>query len=61
MLLYSTNGGYPMSFQFAYIPIGVPTFHLESAQNAFDDSVSLLKEIDPSVKRRTKCCSRSTS
>ena len=39
-----------MSFQLAYIPVGVPTFHLESAQKAFDDSVSLLKEIDPSVK-----------
>ncbi len=39
-----------MSFQFAYIPIGVPTFHLESAQKAFDDSVSLLQKIDPSVK-----------
>ena len=39
-----------MSFQFAYIPIGVPTFHLESAQKAFDDSVSLLQKLDPSVK-----------
>ena len=39
-----------MSFQFAYIPIGVPTFHLESAQKAFDDSVSLLRAIDPDVR-----------
>ncbi len=39
-----------MSFQFAYIPIGVPTFHLESAQKAFDDSVSLLRGIDPDVR-----------
>ena len=39
-----------MSFQFAYIPIGVPTFHLESAQKAFDASVSLLQKLDPSVK-----------
>ncbi|MBQ4365216.1 MAG: fucose isomerase, partial [Clostridia bacterium] len=39
-----------MSFQFAYVPIGVPTFHLESAQKAFDDSVSLLQKLDPSVK-----------
>ena len=39
-----------MSFQVAYIPIGVPTFHLESAQKAFDDSVSLLRSIDPAVK-----------
>ena len=37
-------------FQTAYIPIGVPTFHLESAQKAFDDSVSLLRAIDPDVK-----------
>lgn len=39
-----------MHFQFAYIPIGVPTFHLESAQKAFDDSVSLLRAIDPDVR-----------
>ena len=43
-----------MSFQLAYIPIGVPTFHLESAQKAFDDSVALLKGIDPSVKTPDK-------
>jgi len=35
-----------MSFQALYIPIGVPTFHLESAQKEFDKSVSLLKSID---------------
>ncbi len=38
-----------MDFSYAYIPIGVPTFHLESAQKLFEDSKSLLKEIDPSV------------
>lgn len=37
-------------FEFMYIPIGVPTFHLESAQKEFDKSVSLLKSIDDSVK-----------
>jgi len=32
-------------FQVAYIPIGVPTFHLESAQKEFDRSVELLRSI----------------
>ena len=32
-----------------YCPIGVPTFHLESAQKAFDDSVGLLKSFAPEV------------
>ena len=34
-----------MSFNFLYIPIGVPTFHLESAQKEFDKSIKLLKEV----------------
>ena len=34
-----------MNFNFLYIPIGVPTFHLESAQKEFDNSIKLLKEI----------------
>ena len=34
-----------MSFNFLYIPIGVPTFHLESAQIQFDKSIKLLKEV----------------
>ena len=38
-----------MSFEYLYIPIGVPTFHLESAQKEFDKSVALLKSIDDSV------------
>ena len=29
-----------------YIPVGVPTFHLESAQDQFDRSAALLKGID---------------
>ena len=33
-------------FQAAYVPVGVPTFHLESAQKLFDASCSLLKTID---------------
>lgn len=32
-------------FQVAYIPIGVPTFHLESAQVQFEASISLLKDL----------------
>lgn len=34
-----------MGFQVAYIPIGVPTFHLESAQVEFDKSVTLLSSL----------------
>lgn len=32
-------------FQVAYIPIGAPTFHLESAQAEFEKSISLLRSI----------------
>ncbi|MBR3737426.1 MAG: fucose isomerase, partial [Eubacterium sp.] len=39
-----------MSFSAAYIPIGVPTFHLESAQAEFEKSIKLLKSIDESVE-----------
>ena len=38
-----------MSFSAVYIPIGVPTFHLESAQAAFIKSISLLRRIDETV------------
>ncbi len=38
-----------MDFEYLYIPIGVPTFHLESAQKEFDKSVALLKSVDESV------------
>ena len=34
-----------MSFQVAYVPIGVGTFHLESAQAEFDKSVQLLQSL----------------
>lgn len=34
-----------MAFQVAYVPIGVGTFHLESAQDQFDKSVAMLKEL----------------
>ena len=33
------------NIEIIYCPIGVPTFHLESAQKAFEDSVNLLKSI----------------
>ncbi len=39
-----------MSFEALYIPIGVPTFHLESAGAEFEKSISLLKSIDESIK-----------
>ena len=32
-------------FQAAYLPIGVPTFHLESARKAFNDSLALLRSL----------------
>ena len=38
-----------MVFKYMYIPIGVPTFHLESAQKEFDKSVELLRSIDDTV------------
>ena len=34
------------AFSAAYIPVGVPTFHLESAQDQFDRSVKMLRSID---------------
>lgn len=38
-----------MSFETLYIPIGVPTFHLESAGKEFEKSIKLLKSIDENV------------
>lgn len=35
------------SLKAVYVPVGVPTFHLESAQEQFELSVKLLKDIDP--------------
>ncbi len=32
-------------FRLAYVPIGVPTFHQESALKAFDDSLALLRSL----------------
>ena len=34
-----------MVFQVAYVPIGVGTFHLESAQEQFDRSVAMLRQL----------------
>ncbi|MBR2278132.1 MAG: fucose isomerase, partial [Eubacterium sp.] len=39
-----------MDFNYLYIPIGVPTFHLESAGAEFEKSIELLKNIDSAVK-----------
>ena len=38
-----------MSYQILYCPIGVPTFHLESAQNQFERSCELLQRLTPDV------------
>lgn len=35
-------------FTAVYIPVGVPTFHLESARDLFERSAKLLREADPS-------------
>lgn len=37
-------------FKAAYVPIGVPTFHLESAQIQFEKSIDLLKSLSDSVE-----------
>ena len=37
------------NFQVAYIPIGVPTFHLESAGKEFDKSIALLNSLSDDV------------
>ena len=39
-----------MNNEIIYLPIGVPTFHLESAQTEFEKSVALLKSIDKNIK-----------
>ena len=36
-------------FQIAYLPIGVPTFHLESAQKLFEASAGLLRSLEPNT------------
>ena len=36
-------------FEVAYVPIGAPTFHLESARICFEDSISLLKSVCDNV------------
>ena len=35
-----------MSFQVAYVPIGVGTFHLESAQDQFEKSIAMLQSMN---------------
>ncbi len=41
-------------FQVAYIPIGVPTFHLESAQVEFDKSIKLITSLTPCAVHPSK-------
>ena len=38
-----------MSFCSAYIPVGVPTYHLETAQDQFERSCKMLRELDPEI------------
>ncbi len=38
-----------MGFKAVYVPAGVGTFHLESAQSLFEKSATLLKEIEPAT------------
>lgn len=38
-------------FCVVYLPVGVPTFHLETAQKQFKNSVELLQQIEPEI-----CC-----
>ena len=37
----------PTAFLPVYVPVGVPTFHLESAQDQFDRSAAMLRGLDP--------------
>ena len=39
----------PDAFQAAYVPMGVPTFHQESARRAFEDSLALLRSLGAAV------------
>ena len=36
-------------FTAVYVPVGVPTFHLESAREQFERSVAMLRAAEPSV------------
>lgn len=38
------------NFEVVYIPIGVPTFHLESAQEQFEQSIGLIESITESAR-----------
>ena len=38
-----------MAFCSVYIPVGVPTFHLESAQDQFERSCAMLRSVDPEI------------
>ena len=38
-----------MSFCSLYIPVGVPTYHLETAKDQFDRSCRILRSVDPDI------------
>ena len=51
-----------MSFQVAYVPIGVGTFHLESAQDQFEKSIATVSYTHLDVyKRQVWRCTAATS
>lgn len=49
------KGVYHMGFQVAYVPIGVGTFHLESAQIEFEKSIKMLSSITEEGCIQRKC------
>ena len=38
-----------MSFCCVYVPVGVPTYHMETAQDQFDRSCAMLRSVDPDI------------
>ena len=38
-----------MSFCSVYIPVGVPTYHMETAQDQFERSCAMLRSVDPDI------------
>ena len=38
-----------MNFCSVYVPVGVPTYHLETAQDQFERSCAMLRSVDENV------------
>ena len=45
-----------MGYQIVYVPIGVGTYHMETAKEQFDASVKMLKEIDGGILCPEEIC-----